>query len=66
MLTLPKLRKSWYEKVYILKLNMYVYLLTKFQFSSYDLTSFRQDIEGRGVIVPPPRPKVKKQTPKQS
>ena len=40
--------------------------LQNFNFLAMILTSFRQDIEGRGVIVPPPRPKVKKQTPKQS
>ena len=33
--------------------------LQNFNFLAMTLTSFRQDVEGRGVIVPPPPPKVK-------
>ena len=49
MLTSAKWRRSWYYKVYFLKLNMFVYLRTKFQFSSIILTSFRQG----GNFTPP-------------
>ena len=51
MLTSAKLRGSWYQKVYFLKLYMRAYLRTTFQISSVILTGFRQ-----GVILPPPPP----------
>ena len=51
MLTLAKLRRAWYQRIYFLKLYMCVYLRTKFQVASIILTSFR-----RGVISPPPPP----------
>ena len=49
-----KLRRPCHQKVYFLKLNMCVYLLTKLQASSIILMSFRQ-----GVILPPPLPQNK-------
>ena len=42
MLTLVKLRGSWNQKAYYLKLHMYVHAPSKFQVSSIILTSFRQ------------------------
>ena len=47
-LTWAKLRKPWYWKVLLLKLNMGVYLRIKFQVSNIILTNFRQL-----VILPP-------------
>ena len=44
-----------------MKLNLRVYLRTKFQVSSIILTSFRR-VMGMGVILPPTTPK---QTPKK-
>ena len=55
MLTLVKLREPCYQKVCFLKLNVCVYLRTKFQVSGKILTSFWQG--GVGVILPPPTPK---------
>ena len=49
MLTSTKLRRSWYQKVYFLKLNMCLYLPTKFEVSSIILTSFKQ---GRPSPIP--------------
>ena len=48
MLTSAKLRGSWYQKVYFLKLNMCVYLRTKFQASNIIVTSFRKGGGGGG------------------
>ena len=47
-------RESWYWSKLFLKLKIWVYLRTKFQFSSIILTSFRQ-----GVILPPSQPQNK-------
>ena len=57
ILTSAKLREPLHQKVYFLKLHMYVYLRTKFYVSSRILTSFRQD------VVPPPT--TLKQAPKK-
>ena len=57
MLISAKLKGLWYEKVYFLKLHMFVYLLTKFEVSGIILTSFRQR-----VILPP---SISKRTPKK-
>ena len=46
MLALAKLIEPLYEKVYFLKLNMSVYLRTKFQASNIFLLNFRQRGEG--------------------
>ena len=54
MLTSTKLRRSWYQNIYFLKLNMCVYLPTKFQVSSMILTSFKQ---GRLSPIPKWTPK---------
>ena len=43
MPTSARLRGSWHYRVYLMKLNMFLYSLTKFQVSSIILTSFRQD-----------------------
>ena len=48
MLTLAKLRASWYQTVYFLKPHMFVYLPSKFQVFSITVTSFRQ----RGLFYP--------------
>ena len=41
MLTRVKLWESWYEKIYFLKLHMYLYLHTIFQVSSIILKAKR-------------------------
>ena len=50
MLTSAKLRRSWYQKVYFLKLNMLMYLHTEFQVSSIIVTSLKQVRWGEGVV----------------
>ena len=52
MLKSAKLRRSWYLKVYFLKVNMRVQLRTKFQGSSLILTSFRRKEEREGNSFP--------------
>ena len=42
MLASAKLRGSWHQTVYFLKLHMYLYLRAKFQVSSITLTGFRR------------------------
>ena len=50
MLTLAKLRRPWYQKLYFLKLHMNDYLRAKCQVSNVSLTSFRQvGVCGGGV-----------------
>ena len=46
-----KIKESWYEKEYFLKLHLCVYLHTKFQVTCIILTRFRQ----RVVLLPPPQ-----------
>ena len=52
ILTSAKLRANWYQKVYFLKLDICVYLCTKFQVSSTILTTFRQGVI---LLLPPPQ-----------
>ena len=40
------------KKLYFLKVNMPVYLLTKFQFATLILTSFRQWLGIEGILTP--------------
>ena len=60
MLTSAKLRESWYQNVYFLKLHMCVYLRIKLEGSSITLTSFRQ-----GLILQPPKSKQTLKKPSQ-
>lgn len=56
MLTLAEFRGSLHYKVYVLKLDMFLYLRTKFHVSGIILTIFRQGV----VLQPPPHLPVKK------
>ena len=52
ILTSAKLRGSWYQKVYFLKLHMDLYLRTKFQVSSIIVTTFSRG-RGGGLFYAP-------------